>query len=135
MQEHLTINFLMNMKKYYFFIVILFIGTGFSSCYYDAGDILYPKGNCDTITTVSYNQQVVPLFQQQCYGCHTGGSPSGGIAMGTYASDKAIAANGKLYGSITHMSAYSPMPQGAAKMSSCNINLIKKWIDNGILNN
>lgn len=109
--------------------------TGFSSCYYDKADTLYPSKTCDTSGTISYTQKVVPLLQQQCYSCHSGGSPSGGIAMGTYTTDKAIAVNGKLYGSISHASGYSPMPQGAAKMTDCQLATIKKWIDSGSPNN
>lgn len=55
--------------------------------------------------------------------------------MGTYTTDKAIAVNGKLYGSISHASGYSPMPQGAAKMTDCQLATIKKWIDSGSPNN
>ncbi len=117
-------------------LVVLLIGfAGFSSCYYDKADTLYPSKTCDTSGTISYAQKVVLLLQQQCYSCHSGGSPSGGIAMGTYTTDKAIAVNGKLYGSISHASGYSPMPQGAAKMTDCQIATIKKWIDAGSLNN
>lgn len=110
-----------------------------SSCYYDKEELLYPasfNGPCtDTTGTVSYSQKVVPLLQQLCYGCHTGSFPSGNIAMGTYATDKAIGQNGKLYGSIAHLPGYSAMPKGSAKMSNCQIAVIKKWIDSGMLNN
>ncbi len=106
------------------------------SCYYDKEELLYGTNTaCDTLVTVSYNQQVVPLLQQQCYSCHSGSFPSGNVLMGTYAADKAIAVNGKLYGSITHASGFVPMPQGAAQMSNCQISTIKKWIDAGMSNN
>ncbi len=109
---------------------------GLSSCYYDAADLLYPTtATCDTATNVSYNQTIVPLFQQQCYSCHNNASTGGGIIMGNYTADKAIAANGKLYGSVTHASGYSTMPKGAAKMNNCQIASIKKWIDAGTPNN
>jgi hypothetical protein len=78
---------------------------------------------------------VVPVFQQFCYSCHTGSFPSGGIVMGTYTTDKAIGLNGKLYGSINHASGFSPMPKGMSKMNACQIAVIKKWIDAGLLNN
>lgn len=118
-------------------ILLLFIIlTTLNACYYDAADLLYPTaGTCDTATTVSYNQTIVPLFQQQCYGCHNNASTGGGILMGNYTADKAIAANGKLYGSVTHASGYSAMPKGAAKLNNCQIASIKKWIDAGTPNN
>jgi len=110
-----------------------------SSCYYDKEDLLYGgvnSGPCtDSTGTVSYSQKVIPVFQQFCYSCHTGSFPSGGIVMGTYNTDKAIGLNGKLYGSINHASGFSPMPKGMSKMNACQIAVIKKWIDAGLLNN
>lgn len=110
-----------------------------SSCYYDKEELLYGGingGPCtDTTGMVSYNQKVVPLLQQLCYSCHNAGFPSGGIVMGTYASDKQIAANGKLYGTINHSPGFSPMPQGMPRMSACLIATIKKWIDSGMPEN
>jgi len=113
----------------------------FTACYYDKADVLASKtagtgaACADTTGVVSYSQKVVPILQQACYGCHNASSQSGGILMGTYASDKAIALNGKVYGTIAYAPGYSPMPKGAAKLSSCQIAVIKKWVDSGILNN
>ncbi len=109
----------------------------FTGCYYDKGELLYPpKANtCDTLTVVSYNNKVVPVLTTLCYSCHLGSGAGGGIVMGTHVSDKAIAINGKLYGSINHSPGYSAMPKGAAKMDACQILIIKKWIDAGSPNN
>ena len=108
----------------------------FISCYSDKEELLYPYGNtCDSITSITYSKTVVPILQQFCYSCHGGSAPSGGIAMGTYATDKVIGGNGKLYGSINHSSGYSPMPQGMPKLTTCQITAIKKWIDGGMANN
>lgn len=106
------------------------------SCYYDKEDLLYGNNVCNAAAgNVSYIQQVVPIFQQACYNCHTGASPSGGILMGNYTADKAIGQNGKLYGSISHAAGYAPMPDGAPALSSCQVAIIKKWVDAGLLNN
>lgn len=125
-----------------FILSILIVTTcivSFSSCYYDKEDLLYGGGNAgpctDSTGTISYAQKVMPMLQQYCYSCHTGSFPSGNALMGTYAADKAMAQNGKLYGTINHASGFSPMPQGMPKMSSCQIVTIKKWIDSGMLNN
>ena len=120
--------------------ILLVITLLLNACYYDKADLLYPNstgsgGLCDTVGIVSYSQKVVPILQTACYGCHTVSNPSGGIAMATYATDKAIAVNGKLYGSINHAVGFSPMPKGAAKFNSCQLATIKKWIDAGALNN
>jgi hypothetical protein len=55
--------------------------------------------------------------------------------MGNYAADRAIAVNGKLYGSVSHASGYSPMPKGGNKLNTCQLSQIKKWIDAGSPNN
>lgn len=126
------------MKKSILFLLIGFLVVSFYSCYYDKADLLYPTGatvSCDTSTVISYSQKVVPLLKNQCYGCHTPTGGSGGINMGTYATDKAIAVNGKLYGSISHAAGFVPMPQGTSKMTTCQLAAIKKWIDGGTLNN
>jgi len=120
-----------------FFVIILFM-VSVSSCYYDKEELLYWGNNVpctDTAGTVSYAQKVVPLFQQYCYNCHSGSFPSGNIVMGTYTTDKAIAQNGKLYGSINHSAGYVAMPEGMPKLSNCQIAVVKKWVDSGTPNN
>jgi hypothetical protein len=118
-----------------FFTLVIIIAI--NGCYYDKGELLYPQkaSNCDTSSVISYSAKVVPILTTQCYSCHIGTSAGGGIVMGTHATDKVTAVNGKLYGSINHSSGYSAMPKGAAKMDACQIQLIKKWIDAGSLNN
>ena len=48
-----------------------------------------------------------------------------------YNNVKVAAANGKLYGAISHSEGFAPMPQGGNKMTACHINKIKAWIDAG----
>lgn len=121
----------------YIFIVTVLVGL--SACYYDHEDILYGASSnqpcTDTTGTISYAQKVVPILQASCYSCHSGSFPSGNQLMGTYAADKAMAQSGKLHGTISYAAGYSPMPKGAAKLSNCQIALVKKWIDQGMLNN
>ncbi len=121
-------------------LVLLACGlmAGIQSCYYDKEQLLYANssaGCTDSTGTVSYTQKVVPIFSNLCYSCHAGNTPSGNIQMGTYAFDKAIAQNGKLWGSIDHASGYVPMPEGASKMTDCQLAVIRKWINSGMLNN
>ena len=127
------------MKKRYLLLFCLPVVLGITACYYDHEETLYGTSSAqpctDTAGTVSYAQKVVPILQSSCYGCHAGSSPSGNQQMGSYAADKAMAQNGKLMGTINHAAGFSPMPKGAAKLSSCKIATIKKWIDAGMPNN
>ena len=120
------------------FLIILSSGLtlSFSSCYYDKGDLLYPQNGtgCDT-TAVSYNRDVMPLLSNRCYTCHIGATAGGGIVLGTYAEDKVVALNGKLYGAVNHSPGFSQMPTGGTKLNTCQLATVKKWIDAGSPNN
>jgi uncharacterized membrane protein len=89
---------------------------------------------CDT-TNRTYTAHVVPILQSNCYGCHANGASSGGVSLGTYAALKTQADNGRLMGSITHASGFAAMPLGRAKLSDCDINIIRAWIARGAQNN
>jgi hypothetical protein len=118
-------------------IIIIVLSLGIlTGCYRDNEADLYPvNGSCET-TGVTYAATVVPILQGNgCMGCHGGSAPSGNISLQGYNNVRAFALNGKLYGAISHAAGYSPMPQGGNKMSNCNINKIKAWIDSGSLNN
>lgn len=127
------------MKILFSILITLSVAVVFSSCYYDKEELLYGGLNnescADTAGTASYVQKVVPILQKYCYSCHTGSFPSGNQLMGTYTADKTMGQNGKLYGSINHSAGFSPMPKGMTKLSNCQIIIIKKWIDAGMLNN
>ena len=92
------------------------------------------SGQCDT-TNVTYSGFVAPLLTTYCVGCHSGGSPSGNILLNSHAGVRTVALNGRLTGAITWANGYQPMPRGSGKLSECNINKIKAWINDGALNN
>ncbi|MGC8864893.1 MAG: hypothetical protein ACP5O2_04125 [Bacteroidales bacterium] len=113
------------------YLALGFIMIAFSSCYYDKEEELYPPvTQCDT-TNVGYQATLVPLMKANCNACHNSSAPSAGIATDNYQGLKAIALNGKLYGSIAHLSGYSPMPKGGNKLSECDILKVKTWINAG----
>lgn len=90
--------------------------------------------DCNT-SGVTFSASVKPILASYCNGCHSGSSPSGGIDYTTYNGVKATVGNGKLLGSIRHLSGFSPMPQNANKLSACKISTIQAWIDAGAPNN
>lgn len=88
---------------------------------------------CDT-TNVTFSGSIFPLISANCMGCHSGASPSGGIALENYNDIKAVAVNGKLYGSVSQTAGYASMPPGS-RLLTCQIDMIRIWIDGGSLNN
>ncbi len=91
-----------------------------------------PTTGCDT-ANFKYSTAVAPMLSKNCVSCHNASNPGGGIDLSTLALVQAFAKNGRLYGSINQSAGYSPMPKGAAKLSSCEITQVKKWIDAGAL--
>jgi Cytochrome C oxidase, cbb3-type, subunit III len=89
---------------------------------------------CDT-ANMSYSTDVEPILQANCYSCHGNGNVDGGITLDSYANLKSFADNGVLIGVITHAAGYPPMPEDGPKLSDCDINKIKDWINRGAINN
>lgn len=90
--------------------------------------------DCDT-TNVTYSGTIWPLIELNCYGCHSGSQPSGGILLVDYNSVVIQANNGKLFGAVNHDTGFEPMPKNAPKLSDCKIDQIKIWIEDGTPNN
>ncbi len=89
---------------------------------------------CDTLN-YKYSTAIQPLIQSKCTGCHNPASLGGGIDLSTYTATKVSALNGKLFGTINWSIGFSPMPKNSVKMPACEIVQVKKWIDEGALNN
>jgi hypothetical protein len=90
-------------------------------------------GTCDSLTTVRYSQFVQPLLQAKCTGCHNNSNPQGGINLSNYDKVKPYVTNGKLYLSVSRSTNW--MPKGGAKLDNCTVTKLKKWINDGALNN
>ncbi|MCC6723335.1 MAG: c-type cytochrome [Saprospiraceae bacterium] len=88
---------------------------------------------CD-VTNVTLSGTVMPIFETYCNGCHGGSAPLGNVDLGNYNGIKLTLDNGSLVGSVKHSSGYSAMPQGANKLTDCQISKIETWIALGAKN-
>lgn len=104
-----------------------------SSCYYDVEEELYPA-DCN-IDSVGFAADIFPIISQNCLGCHSDAANFGNVSLADYTKVKQYADDKSLLGSVRHDSGYSPMPQGQAKLSNCDIKKIDKWISEGAKNN
>jgi hypothetical protein len=91
------------------------------------------KTPCDTLS-VSYASFVKPAIAA-CVTCHRTGNAGGGINLDSYDGVKASTLAGKLVGSIAWRTGYKAMPQGGAKLPSCEIEKITAWVNQGAKNN
>jgi mono/diheme cytochrome c family protein len=122
----------MNFKSIVLFLLLVSVTQ--TSCYYDNEEYLYPNPIvCDTLA-VSYSQDIAPIIQSNCLGCHSGAAPSGDIDLSTYSNVMLKVNDNSLLNAVRYNNLNSPMPP-SGKMSNCNINNIAAWIHQGAQNN
>jgi mono/diheme cytochrome c family protein len=92
------------------------------------------NGPCDS-TVFTFAAEIQPIVQNNCVGCHSGTTPSGGHNFTTHSGLQAVALSGKLLAAVTHAAGAVPMPYNAAKLSDCNIAKIRQWVQSGAPNN
>lgn len=88
-----------------------------------------PDPNCPT--QISFSQDIVPILQNNCVSCHSGGTPPD---LTTYASTSAAADMVLSRMSLANGDP-SLMPQGGPRMADSIIQKIQCWIDQGKLDN
>ena len=87
--------------------------------------------SCDT-TNVSFIDMIKPLFTTSCAtssGCHGNGSSNGTLV--SYDQIKAMADNGSIMNRVV---VRQDMPPGGG-LTSCDVNSIRIWLENGAPNN
>ncbi len=107
--------------------------TFFISCSKASEDVLMPQ-QCDT-TDMKYSTDILPIITANCYGCHGNGTVTNGVDLDGYDNVKAKAISGQLIGVITHADGYPAMPYDGNKLSDCEINKIRAWINKGAPDN
>jgi hypothetical protein len=116
--------------------LVLFFGVLLSSCTYEKADeIATPRVICTTPSVVSYSLSISPILDRNCRSCHNAALLTGGVNLEDFAVLKQHVNSGVLMGNVKHLPGYMPMPQNAAKLSDCDIDLLQKWVDAGAPNN
>ena len=105
-----------------------------SGCAKENGDRLGAGTSCDT-TNVKYSTQIVSILRDNCYSCHQGPGASSGFDLSNYEAFSGWAQSGYVIGDITHAAGFTPMPYGLPMLSTCEINTILAWINQGTPNN
>lgn len=82
----------------------------------------------NTLKTITYSD-ISSIISSNCGSCHGGGTS---VDLSNYTNLKTYATNGKLYGTISWTSGYSPMPT-SAQISKVNIDKIYQWITAGCI--
>ncbi|MBN2350130.1 MAG: hypothetical protein JXJ22_14925 [Bacteroidales bacterium] len=98
-----------------------------------------PQKNCDTLSIISFSNQVFPFIQNNCLSCHNSTPANGGVLLNNYANVKAAAEtlrNGTplIVGAIRRLNGFSAMPPDY-QVDNCSMRIIELWIEQGKQNN
>jgi len=88
---------------------------------------------CDT-NSYTFSGSVWPLINNNCTGCHQGATPNGGILLTNYTDVYTQVQNYEIPGVLNDPTNYPVMPP-SGPLSSCQIQVIQKWINDGAPNN
>jgi len=106
--------------------------------------VIEPQSTSAEIQTdeVSYSKDIFPVIEKSCVSCHGGEKTSKGLDLKTYLSTMAGSQNGQMVmpgnsaGSKLIQSIQSgKMPKRGEKLTTEQVDLLIKWIDNGAKNN
>ena len=91
--------------------------------------------NVDTNLEISFIKEIMPLITKNCLQCHDSQNHSDGLVFEKYEQIVSSAKSGEFYDSVISLNGYAPkMPKGG-KLTDCETNLIKYWIQQGFKNN
>ena len=124
------------MKNLYKIIVLSGMALFLGFCYYDT--FLEDTGTVPD--EVSYQQDVQPIWNAACTECHGNIPPNleDGVSYANLINGGYVVAgdsqNSVLYQSLLGINGVSLMPP-SGKLPDSQINIVKKWIDDGAENN
>ena len=98
-----------------------------------------PQNTCDTLSTISFSNQVFPIIENNCLSCHNSSTPNAGISLNNYQNISSIAEIERnnvsfLVGVINSLPGFAPMPP-FGPLDPCSIRTIELWIEQGYENN
>ena len=112
------------LRLYFLFVYLLFSGVSYS------------------VARVSYQDQIRPILQRTCQGCHNPRDPAGDLSLTSYTGFEKGGATGPLFvgGSPEHSIIFDfivgdppEMPINADPLTADEVSLIRQWILEGAI--
>ncbi|RYD17605.1 MAG: hypothetical protein EOP88_25685, partial [Verrucomicrobiaceae bacterium] len=92
----------------------------------------------------TFDDHIFPLFQQSCLNCHNPDKAKGGLDLSTYAATLKGGSGGKIVEpgdvagklvTVVLQTAEPKMPPEGDKLATAQVDLLKRWIEGGLLEN
>ncbi|MEM6684731.1 MAG: hypothetical protein AAF617_02955 [Bacteroidota bacterium] len=84
------------------------------------------------VESITYDEDVAPIFENNCVGCHSGPAAVAGLALDGYANARAGVEQGNVIPRINDVA--NPMPQ-TGLMPAADRQIIEQWATDGFLEN
>ncbi len=93
---------------------------------------------------ISYDDHILPLFEQSCLNCHNPDKTKGGLDLSTFAGAMKGGSSGKILEpgdvsstliNLVKQTAEPKMPPEGDKLAPAQIDLLVKWVEGGLLEN
>lgn len=93
---------------------------------------------------ISYDDHILPLFEQACLNCHNPDKTKGGLDLSNFAGVMKGGSSGKIVEpgdvsstliKLVKQTAEPKMPPEGEKLSAAQIDILEKWIEGGLLEN
>jgi formylglycine-generating enzyme required for sulfatase activity len=95
------------------------------------GGLLFANASAQSAATVDFNREIVPIFEQNCTGCHHAGTKHFDLTSRTAVFNGKLIVPGKPDASLIYTSVASgAMPPGG-KLNSTQIEALARWIKAG----
>jgi hypothetical protein len=119
------------MKSFLIIFSALSLGVfTMNSCKKDKVPVSCTAQGC--VDTISFANQIMPMIQNYCVGCHEPGNASGGYDLSTYAQ---VSANADIVLSSLYGTSVQLMPQGGPALADSLIQQFSCWKCQGKLDN
>jgi hypothetical protein len=85
--------------------------------------------DCTEVETY-YTENVAPILESNCTGCHSGPTPTAGLSLDSYSNVRAAIKTGDVLDRVTRVQG-SPgfMPNSGTKLSDANLEILQTFFD------
>jgi hypothetical protein len=85
--------------------------------------------DCTEVETY-YTENVAPILESNCTGCHSGPTPTAGLSLDSYLNVRAAIKTGDVLDRVNRKSGDGGfMPNGGTKLSDANLEILQTFFD------